>query len=165
MVATLVRSAVSIAVIIGLYYLVPLGGGSADARTLTGVAIGAVVFAVVMARQVKRILKADLPELRAIESLAVVLPLFLVVCAWTYVTLSHLNAASFSEQLDRSSGLYFTIITFGTVGFGDITPRSDLARLLVSVQVLVDLGFLAVVVRIFLNAAKQPRGNGAEDGP
>ena len=164
MVDTALRSSLSVAVIVGLYYVVPLGGGAADALSLTGAAIGAAIFVAVMTWQVRRILSADVPELRAIESLAVVLPLFLVVCAWTYVTLSHLDAASFSEVLNRSSGLYFTIITFGTVGFGDISPRSDLARLLVSVQVLVDLGFLAVVVRVFLGAARKSRSRGPGDG-
>ena len=156
---TAVRATLRVAVIVGLYFVVPLGGGAGDALPLTRAAFGAAIFVAMMTWQVRRILSADVPELRAIESLAVVLPLFLVVCAWTYVTLSHLDARSFSEVLSRSSGLYFTVITFGTVGFGDISPRTDLARLLVSGQVLVDLGFLAVVVRIFLGAARKSRSD------
>ncbi len=43
---------------------------------------------------------------------------------------------------------------FSTVGFGDITPETDLARILVSVQMLLDLVVIGAVVRLLLNAAK-----------
>ena len=40
------------------------------------------------------------------------------------------------------------------MGFGDITPRTDAASLIVSAQMLLDLAIIGVVVRLLLNAAK-----------
>ena len=42
----------------------------------------------------------------------------------------------FSQKLDHSRALYFTITVFSTVGFGDITPTNDAARLAVGAQML-----------------------------
>jgi hypothetical protein len=56
--------------------------------------------------------------------------------------------------MDRVSAFYFTVTILSTVGFGDIAADSDLARLLVTVQMLLDLTLLAVVVRVFFSAAK-----------
>jgi hypothetical protein len=60
------------------------------------------------------------------------------VFAIVYVSMAHANPVSFSEQLSRTAGLYFTITVLSTVGFGDITARTDAARLIVSLQMLLD---------------------------
>jgi Ion channel len=52
------------------------------------------------------------------------------------------------------SAFYFTVTVLSTVGFGDIAADSDLVRLVVTVQTPLDLTLLAVVVRVFLSAAK-----------
>ena len=54
--------------------------------------------------------------------------------------------------------LYFTITTFGTVGFGDIAPLSRTGRLLVSLQIVLDLILIGFGLRVFLDAAKIARG-------
>ena len=41
-------------------------------------------------------------------------------------------------------GVYWAITTMTTVGFGDITPKTDLGRLLASVMMLIGWGTLAV---------------------
>ena len=41
-------------------------------------------------------------------------------------------------------GIYWAITTMTTVGFGDITPKTDLGRLLASVMMLLGWGTLAV---------------------
>ena len=42
------------------------------------------------------------------------------------------------------TGVYWAIVTMTTVGFGDITPKTDLGRLIASVQMLLGWGVLAV---------------------
>ncbi|MBM9466022.1 potassium channel family protein [Nakamurella leprariae] len=44
--------------------------------------------------------------------------------------------------------LYFSVTVFATVGFGDMTPESGAIRLLVSVQMLLNLVVLGVVFRV-----------------
>ena len=53
------------------------------------------------------------------------------------------------------TALYFTVTIFSTVGFGDITPKTDLARLVTTVQMLADLAVIAVVVRLILGTASR----------
>ena len=45
-------------------------------------------------------------------------------------------AASFTEPLTRADALYFTVTVFSTVGFGDITAKSETARVVLIVQML-----------------------------
>ena len=61
---------------------------------------------------------------------------------------------TFTQPLDHTRALYFTISVFSTVGFGDITPRTDTARLIVAAQMLLDLAIIGVVVRLIFNAAR-----------
>jgi hypothetical protein len=49
--------------------------------------------------------------------------------------------------------LYFSVVTLSTLGYGEITPKSDLAKLAVSVQTL--LGILTI--GLFLNALAELR--------
>ena len=112
------------------------------------------LFAAILAGQARRIIRAELPELRAVEALGVVIP-----CSWSsfaagYLSLARASAAMFTERLDHTRALYFTITVFSTVGFGDITPRADLARIIVSIQMLLDLVILGSVMRLLLNAAQ-----------
>jgi hypothetical protein len=75
--------------------------------------------------------------------------------AWIYLTMSRSDPAAFGGPLDRASALYFTVTVFSTVGFGDITPKTDLARLVTTVQMLADLAVVAVVIRLILGAASR----------
>ena len=77
-------------------------------------------------------------------------------------------AITFSEQLDHTRALYFAITVFSTVGFGDITPKTDLARIIVSIQMLLDMVIIGAVVCLLLNAAdlesRGDRGAAGRDG-
>jgi voltage-gated potassium channel len=145
-------------VLCAVYYLVPAGVLPAphhrgvDAFVHLGVA--AALFAAILVGQTRRIVTAELPELRAIEAVGVVIPLFLVLFAAFYLSLSNSSVHMFSAQLDHTRALYFTITVFSTVGFGDIAPTTDLARIVVSVQMLLDLVIIGAVVRLILNAAQ-----------
>ena len=116
--------------------------------------IGLLVVTVIVLDQARRVVHAELPGLRAAEALAVVAPIFLLLYSALYLSLSHTSDSMFSQKLDHSSALYFTITVFSTVGFGDIVPATDAARLIVSVQMIIDLVIIGVVVRLLINAAK-----------
>jgi hypothetical protein len=135
------------------FYLVPfahLNGTRSLLRLGTVVALVGAVLAV----EIRRISTAELPELRAVEALAFVIVVFLTGFAVVYLNLSHGTQATFTQPLDHTKALYFTISVFSTVGFGDITPRTDTARIIVSAQMLLDLVIIGTVVRLILNAAR-----------
>jgi voltage-gated potassium channel len=77
--------------------------------------------------------------------------------------MSQSDPAAFGHALDRDSALYFTVTVFSTVGFGDIVAKSDVARLVVTVQMLADLAVVAVVIRLILGAAS--RGEARKSAP
>jgi voltage-gated potassium channel len=145
--------AVAWVLIFGAYYLLPFDHGSSLRAVLR---IGACIALVggVLVWQIGRIASAELPELRAVEALGIVIALFLAAFAAIYLGMSHAGPATFSQRLDHTRALYFTITVFSTVGFGDIVPRTDTARLLVAAQMLLDLAIIGAVVRLILNAAK-----------
>jgi hypothetical protein len=84
------------------------------------------------------------------------LTLFLVY-GFAYYSLYNLDAASFNGPilLDRSKSLefgtyfdmiYFTMSTFSTAGFGDITPVSRLARGIVMSQFIAGFTLVAILL-------------------
>jgi voltage-gated potassium channel len=144
---------ISWVLIFGAFFVLPIGHESGLRQVLR---IGAVVALIgaTLAWQLRRIVYAELPELRAVEALGVVVALFLVFFSAVYLSLSHGNAATFSQPLDHVRAIYLTITIFSTVGFGDITPTTDGARILVSAQMLLDLAIIGIVVRLLFSVAR-----------
>lgn len=144
--AVVIRAVVSIALMwvasLTVYYLAPIGRAG-RVREGLWLVIGLLLVGVLVFRRTRQILAADFPGLRAVEGLAVILPLFLLVFAALYLALSQVTASSFSQELDHTRALYFAITVFATVGFGDITPTTNTARIIVSIQMLLDLVLIA----------------------
>lgn len=125
---------------------------------------GLVGLGLIFGFQLRSILRSQTPGVRAIEALASSIPLLLIVFAGTYVAMSSSDPAAFTEPLTKNGALYFTITILATVGFGDIAPVSDAARLVVSLQMLVDLVILGVGIRVVVGAIQISRKR-REDGP
>ena len=145
--------ALSWVLIFGAFYALPIGHES-GLRAFLRLGADIALIGAVFVWQIRRISMAELPELRAIEALGIVIALFLVAFSGIYVAMSHESVATFTKPLDHTRALYFTITIFSTVGFGDITPRTDTARLVVSAQMLLDLAIIGAVVRLIFNAAR-----------
>jgi amino acid transporter len=139
--------------IVGAYYVLPFDHLSA-ARSILRLSVMVALVAAVFVWQIRRISLAELPELRAVEALGIVIAVFLIGFSIVYLSMSHNNPRTFTQSLDHTRALYFTISVFSTVGFGDITPRTDTARLVVSSQMLLDLAIIGAVVRLIFNAAR-----------
>lgn len=60
------------------------------------------------------------------------------------------TAAERSPQLLQVDLLYFSLITLATVGYGDILPLSDTARMLAAIEAIVGQFYVAVVVAVFV---------------
>jgi len=150
---TLLRSCAAAGLLLVAYYRAPLDR-PLDWSTGWLFVLALLLFAVVMAVSVRAILRSDQPRLRAIRALGLGLPLLLVVFAATYCTVAGQQPGAFSEPLDRTDGIYFTVTVFATVGFGDITPVSQLARVLVTIQMLVGLIAVGVIAKVVLGAVQ-----------
>ena len=53
-----------------------------------------------------------------------------------------------SESLSRTDALYFSVTIVTTVGFGDITAKTEVARLLVAAQMFGDLILLGLGLKL-----------------
>ncbi|MGD9985435.1 potassium channel family protein [Pseudonocardia sp.] len=146
-----VRSVVTAALLLLVYYRAPLDG-RLDAEVLVWLGIGLCGLVLALTWQVRMIMASDTPRLRAAETVAVGLPILLVLYASTYAVLSQDVPASFSQPLDRTGALYYTMTVFTTVGFGDIAPTSALTRILTMTQMVVGLLAVGVVAKLLLGA-------------
>ncbi|OKJ29480.1 metal transporter [Streptomyces sp. CB02366] len=149
-----VARAVSVAGgLVTAYYLLPL-----DERLTTGTAVllvsGLLVVLLVFCWEVRAITRSPFPRLRAVEGLAATLVLFLVLFAVSYYLLERSEPGSFSEALNRTDALYFTLTTFATVGFGDITARSQTGRVFTMAQMAGGLLLVGVAARVLTSAVQ-----------
>jgi hypothetical protein len=129
----MLRAAGSTTALVVIYYLLPLDRSS-TAVAVTMLIIGLVVLFGLVAFQVRSIIRSPFPLLRGVEALATSIPLFLLLFAATCVVLARISAGNFGQPLSRTDALYFTVTVFGTVGFGDITAKTDAARLVVTIR-------------------------------
>ena len=146
-----------------LYFVLPFDH-LADTRLWIVITLGIAILTVVTVREVRAVLTATQPAVRAIQALMVIGPLFLFLFAGTYFVMSQADAHNFNvAELSRTDALYFTVTTFATVGFGDIVATSEAARVLVTVQMILDLILLGAVVRIFVSAVQMARQGATAD--
>jgi hypothetical protein len=71
--------------------------------------------------------------------------------------LANISNSNFGEHLTHTDGLYFTVTVFSTVGFGDITAKSQMARLVVTGQMIADLVVLGLAIKVVLGAVSRAR--------
>ena len=152
----LLRAAGSTAVLVVIYFLLPLDH-SARWLAITMLAVGLAALVGLISLQVRAIIASRYPGLRALEALATSVPLFVLLFASTYIVMAAMSAGSFSQPLTRINALYFAVTVFATVGFGDITAMTEAARLVVTVQMLIDLVILGLGARVIFGAVSRGR--------
>ena len=157
------RSILIATVLVVIYYLLPLDRPW-DSDTAIRLLIGLLVFAGLMVWGVKTIAGSRYPGMRAAEALALILPFFLLLFASTYFVLERNSAASFTEPMTRTDALYFTVTVFTTVGFGDISPKSETARVVLMIQMLADLALLGTGIRVLFGAVQRGRERRSQTG-
>ena len=150
------RAVASTVALVAIYYLLPIDHASTWVA-VTILVIGLVVLIGLVAFQVRSIVVSRFPGLRGVEALATSIPLFLLLFASTYVVMTAISATNFSEPLTRTDALYFTVTVFSTVGFGDITAKTEAARLVVTGQMITDLVVIGLAVKVIVGAVKRGR--------
>ncbi len=159
-VQAVLRSFLFATVLVVLYYLLPLGR-PLSADTTVRLLIGLLFFAGVMVWEVRRITRSRYPGVQAVAGLGLIVPLYLLLFASTYFLMERASAAAFTQPLTRTDALYFAVTVFSTVGFGDVAPKSEAARVVLTVQMLGDLAVLGAGIRILLGAVQRGRRQGS----
>jgi voltage-gated potassium channel len=162
---------VSVAVVAG-YFLLPMNSDLTTTTVIT-LAGGLVAIAALLVWHVSSIVSSPYPRVRAIAALATTIPLFLVVFATSYFVMGRTQPSNFSEHLSRLDSAYFTVTVFATVGFGDIVPKTEVARTVTMVQMLGDIVLVGLVVQVIVGAVRtglrrqetDTATSAAEEGP
>lgn len=154
---SILRLALILAGSFALYFLIPIDGFNEENPVAAWIRLSAVVLAFVgvLALEVRIVVAANVPQIRAVEAVAVSVVAFVLLFALLYLSISTSDASAFSEPMDRVDALYFTSSTFTTVGFGDIVATSMLTRGLVSLQMIAGLGVLWMVAKVAFLAARR----------
>ncbi|MEU0198093.1 MULTISPECIES: potassium channel family protein [unclassified Streptomyces] len=124
------------------YFLLPLEGLGAD-RPWLGWPLFVLCLALVAAlllRQVRDVV-LEKPHTRSGLMIALLMCLAVLVFSSGYYALAQ-QPGQFTGLRTRVDALYFTVVTLATVGYGDITPRGQEARVVTVVQILYTLVFL-----------------------
>jgi voltage-gated potassium channel len=150
---SLLRSLLVSTALVTLYFVLPMTAGI-DTYTALELVGGLVLIGAVLTWQTLTISRSPYPRLRAIESLATTLPLFLLLFATTSYLVDRNVPGSYSQPMTRLDSLYFTVTVFTTVGFGDITAVSQTARGVMIVQMLADLALVGLVARVLFGAVQ-----------
>lgn len=145
----------SIAVVVG-YFVLPMTTSLA-VDTILKLLLGLLLIGALLAWNVREILRSPFPGARAVGALLLAIPLFLTLFATSYYLMGDAEPSAFSEPLTRLDALYFTVTTFATVGFGDITAVSESARAIATGQMVVGLVLVGLIARVLLGAVEHSR--------
>lgn len=150
----LLRSAGVVAVTLVVYAVVPIREETALAIGVFA-ALGMLVLGVVFVRQLRRISQAASPLAAAIEALALVFGMFLALFAFVYASMDALTPGSFTQAVGKVAAVYFSVTVLATVGFGDIAAVTDSARILVTIQMVLDLVLIGAAVKLLGASARR----------
>jgi hypothetical protein len=145
-----------------------LGGhlmsGTAQALSVTiGHAMAALFCVVVAGMITATIIKARAHSLDSVFGAICGYLLIGVAWAMTYVVIQAADAESFQMSDDvqqqmvddkgtRNTFIYYSFVTLSTVGYGDLTPRSNVARTLAWLEAVTGQVYLAVVIAGLVSA-------------
>ncbi len=135
--------------------------------------IGAIsFFGFVVAHLVRFVLRA--PRVDANVLCAGLSGYLLLGLLWipAYIAVARLNPSAFNLPagaiMDGFNAFYFSFITLCTVGYGDVTPVSKMARMLAVVEAIAGLFYVAVLISrlVAIYSSPQPAaGSSAADRP
>jgi hypothetical protein len=150
---SLLRLVALVAGLLILYFALPLRGERWWIGAVLGLA-AVVAIAPFTLRRVLRVRGSTRPLVDAIEALVLLVVLLVLGFASVYFAVDR-NGGQFEGLETRLDAMYFTVVTLGTVGFGDIHPTGQFARGVVTVQILLDFSLVALSVRVLMAAARE----------
>jgi len=157
MIRAVLRATLILTVLTVAYFQLPFTLIS-QTSYLTAFLFGTAVVIAVLAVQVRNIVRSPYPRLRAVEALMTSGPLFIVLFAALHYVIAQVSPSSYTQPMTRLDALYFTVTTFATVGYGDLSPVSQTARLAALVQMVCGLFLVGVIAKLLLGITQENRG-------
>jgi len=161
---TLILTVASVTACLTVYYGVPLPqDDAAEVVQLVFFGGGLALLCALLVVQVRRQVRAwETPSVRVQSVMGLLLPIV------TFFALAYyLMADQFVGIENRTDALYFAVVTLGTVGYGDVHPTGEGAKIVAMVQIALDLVVVGVLVsiatgRVRARAERRDRAEQAE---
>lgn len=143
------------------YFVVPVDTDKAPVGVLLGALLAVAGLAAVTWVIVDEVQRAE-RRLRPVH-LLLALELVVVIFSLTYYWVAFHLPGEFLGLVTRLDALYFALTTVATVGYGDVSAAGQTARLLVSIQLVFNLVFVAALVGLLqgmMRGGKPPSAEG-----
>jgi voltage-gated potassium channel len=147
----LIRSVAILGAALLFYYFVPLRDERSNLGQAAGFLVGLGVLVFLVTLQVRHQLRAPDNEVVRLYSLLAMLYVVVVFFSLAYLQIERLSPGQFVDLQTRTDALYFTVATLGTVGYGDVHPVGQTARIFATAQIGFDLVFVAALISVFTN--------------
>lgn len=141
--------------ILVMYFVVPVNAERAPVGVLVGIVLSAVALAGVVIVIVKEVRRAQ-HRLSALH-LVLALEITVVVFSFVYYMIAINDPTEFDGIVTRLDAIYFSTTTVATVGFGDINATGQLARGLVTLNMVFNLVFIAALVNLVKDRMSERR--------
>lgn len=149
------------------YYFFPITGESSALWQLLLFGVGLALLIWWIIRELMKQLTAGSNPRVGVHSLINLLYPVVALFALAYYLISRNDPSQFDGLVTRTDALYYTVITLGTIGYGDINAVGQFARVITMIQVAFDL----VVIGAFVAVASSriqilfARGSTASETP
>jgi hypothetical protein len=167
---TAVFTVVGTALVIAVVILAASGAESATAARLMAGALVAVAPPAIVVGVVRGLRATGGATIQAIMGVLCIFLLMGMFYAFLYGAMDELGGHPFftsGAPATASNCLYFSFTTLTTVGFGDLTARSDLGHTLATTEALFGQIYLVTVVAVLVSGLGRSRGqtsSGSDDG-
>ena len=131
-----------------LFYFVPIGNEDHPIWRWAVFVIGLGVLIMLIVRQMGQTARRRFrPGVRVRSLIALLYPV-VVLFALTYYIIQTTDPTQFVDLATRTDALYYTVITLGTVGYGDVHAAGQLARVISMIQVAFDLVVIGALIAV-----------------
>jgi voltage-gated potassium channel len=136
---TAVSTTAIVAAITVVYYLLPEPGRMREASWGVMFGLGTAALGVAILLSIRRLFRADLEQ----RTTALIVLLCVTVLFFSYMDAVVAKIpGQFYDLHTKTDAVYFSVSTLATVGFGDVHPSGQLARIAVTLQIIFNLVFL-----------------------
>jgi hypothetical protein len=146
-----------VAFLLVVYWLAPMAGRWWWLGALSGFLV-AVAIVPLSVHGVRRILVATQPLAQTVRALVLLLLLLVLSFSTTYYAMEQHRPGQVAGLETKTDALYMTVTTLATVGYGDVHPAGQAARLVAVVNMVFNVIVVAVAVRAITWAGRHRLG-------
>jgi hypothetical protein len=129
------------------YYFIPLTNESSALWQTSLFVVGLALLIWWVVRELMKQLAAGSGGVRVRSLITLLYPL-VALFALAYYMIQRNDPTQFDGLVTRTDSLYFTVITLGTIGYGDVHAVGQFARVVTMIQVALDLVVIGAFVAI-----------------